>query len=163
MRNVAAASSVPLFLAVVAALLVPAGSAQGGKRRASRPPVLVTVDRRAYPPGAPVHIQITNRTGRPIFLPGCASYTLERFDGDQDAFVALPPKRCTWENDAIVVPPGDRTFTFKPPPRDERLILRAVVTYGQGCREGVPLSRARCKHVDTAYSRSFIVLRAAGS
>ncbi len=160
MRNVAAASNVPLLLSIVVWLLLPLNPAMGGKSKTSRGPVVVTVDRRAYPPSSPVNIRIDNRTGHTIYLPGCASYTLERFDDEQDAFVPMPPRRCTWENNAIPVPPGERTFTFKPPPKDERLILRAVVTYGQGCRDGVPLSRARCNRVDTARSRSFIVLQA---
>ena len=162
MRNVAAASSVPLLLSIVVGLILPAPSAQGGKSKGSNAPVLVSVDRRAYPPGISGNIRVDNKTRHPLFPPGCASYPLERFDKKSDGFVPLPPRRCTWENNAIPVPPGDRTFTFKPPPRDERMILRAVVTYGVGCRDGVPLSRARCKRVDTAYSRSFVVLQAAG-
>ncbi len=159
MRVGSAMFGVSVLLLVSASLLVPQWDALAGKKRA-RAPVSVAIGQRAYPAGASVEIRVINATRRPIYLPGCASYTLERFDDRRDTFVPLPPRRCEWENNAIVVPPGDRTFSVKPRVGGARAILRAVVTYGVGCREGVPLTRARCSRVDTAYSRSFVVLQA---
>ena len=125
---------------------------------ANLPRVQLSVDQKAYPPGTRVKVQLQNNLGAKIALPGCASYSIQRFV--DDAFVPVPPIRCEWEQDALVVPPGPRVFEFEPP-HTERAILRAVITYGVGCREGVPLSRAGCERFETVYSAPFTVLKAA--
>jgi hypothetical protein len=144
----------------IAALLCPAAvNAAGAKGRSDRPArvgVTVRVDQRAYGEGVPVKVEVTNRLGERVFLHGCASYAIERFVDDR--FVPLAPLRCEWEEDAIALETGSRTFEFSPP-HDERSIYRLVVTYGLGCREGVPLSRAQCARFGTAYSSTFVSLQ----
>lgn len=130
-----------------------------GRARDNRGPVTVTVDRSAYPVATPVVVKVGNTSGRPVSLPGCANVTLQQYNEERDSFIPLAPKRCEWEGNAVTVPPGDRTFQFEPS-HSARAILRAVVTYGIGCREGVPLSQARCSSIETAYSHTFVVLEA---
>ncbi len=94
MRIGNASTRIPLLLTILAALALPAVSAAGSKGKSARSGVLVSVDRRAYPAGIPVNIKVTNATRHPIYLPGCASYTLEQFDDRIDGFVPLAPRRC---------------------------------------------------------------------
>lgn len=117
--------------------------------------VTLQASARAYRPGDVIVLELNNAGSTAIYLPGCASYTLERFQ--EEHFVPLPLKRCDWEQNALLVPPGSRRFEL-PAPEGTQAIVRAVVTYGVDCREGIPLSRAACKRIETVASPSFLLL-----
>lgn len=118
-------------------------------------PVTLQASARVYRPGDVIVLELNNTGATAVYLPGCASYTLERFQ--EEHFVPLPLKRCDWEQNALLVPPGSRRFEL-PAPEGTQAIVRAVVTYGVDCREGIPLSRAACRRIETVASPSFLLL-----
>jgi len=145
------------LLLVILTLAPPLRAAPAARKAATG--VTVTVEQRIFVGHAPIQITVHNNLGQPIALPGCASFGIEQFI--ENRFIPLPPRRCDWEQEAVTVPRGEHLLQFQPT-QEGRVILRAVVTYGVGCKEKAPLSQARCERFNTAYSHYFTLMPAAG-
>ncbi len=115
----------------------------------------VELNRVAFVPGDVVEITVVNERSESVFLPGCPPYRLERFV--QDAFEIQAPSGCRSEGIATPVPPGGHSLSYHPKEGDAGSILRISVTFGEGCKENKPLSRANCSDFATLQSRSFRV------
>lgn len=143
-----------VFLGLVLAMDLPSASAEAQKISQG---LTVKVAAKAYRPGETIQVTLSNM-GEPIALAGCASYILERFD--EDRFVTVWQKRCEWEQNAVLVSQGDRSFEL-PAPTGKPSLLRVTFPFGAGCREGVPLSRAACKKFGAVSSPTFALLEEA--
>lgn len=132
-----------------------AGRSGDGASKAAASSVSVELNARSYRPGETIQITLNNQGNAPIFLPGCASYSLERFQDER--YTPITVKRCESEQNALMVPKGSRSFEL-PAPTGERALLRVTVTYGVDCREGIPLSRSGCKRFDAVSSSTFTLL-----
>jgi len=147
-------------MSVVVAKPQARGSAHSGETPAAVKPaaaVTVSLNARSYRAGETIQITVDNAGSEPIYLPGCAAYSLERFQDER--YTPITVKRCESEQNALLLPKGSRNFEL-PAPSGERSILRVEVVYGVGCREGIPLSRAGCKRFDTTGSSTFTLLPA---
>ena len=134
--------------------------AVGSKERTN--PLKVQVSTRLVQPGASFQVTVENHTNEPIFLPGCAPYSLEKFG--QDHFEPVAHKRCDWEQAALSIPPGPKTFELTAPELPENSpngwIMRVPLAYGQGCLVDRTLSTAQCKVLSSASSPTFILREA---
>lgn len=135
----------------------PAHSGESPAATKAKADVAVSLNARSYRAGETIQITIDNAGAEPIYLPGCAAYSLERFQDER--YTPITVKRCESEQNALLLPRGSRNFEL-PAPSGERSILRVEVVYGVGCREGIPLSRAGCRGFDTASSSTFTLLPA---
>ena len=127
--------------------------------RAEPPGSVVSVDtnRRTYVLGDVVQIVVDNKAGEKVFLPGCQTYQVERFD---ERYQPLEGEHCISEGDARAVEPGQITLQFQPKLEHIDRPLRISLVYGIGCSEQRPLSQARCRDFGTEHSPSFRVREA---
>lgn len=123
----------------------------------------VLVSARVLQPGAPFQVTVENHSSGPVYLPGCATYSLEKFGTEQ--FEPVAHTRCDWERAALTLPPGPRTFELTAPELPDESpngwILRVTVAYGQGCLADRTLSTAQCKVLQSASSPLFFLREAA--
>ncbi len=142
MRSFAAA-------AVACCFLFPAASLADG------PKVKVETSRQLYEPGDTVEIAVVNEGTDAVYLPGCASFTLEVFQAE--SYQRVPIEKCASEGEALEIPNGQYDLSFVSSNDLSGNILRVSVTYGWGCEGARPLSQARCKDFATATSSNFRV------
>ncbi|HCP44694.1 MAG TPA: hypothetical protein DIU15_01470 [Deltaproteobacteria bacterium] len=135
------------------ALLVLQGPSSAWAADPMGPSVTVETSRRAYLLGDVVEITVTNKRDVPIFLPGCESFQLERFEGE--AYRSMPLEPCGREGLALPVPPGTKTFEYRPGREQLKQLLRVTVVFGWGCTDARALSSARCSDFATVRSSSF--------
>lgn len=117
--------------------------------------VSVVTAQEVYAQGDEVTVVIQNDSGSTIFVPGCHPFELESFQ--EEAYARVPRDICKWEGVARALPAGKHELTYTTSEGTGKGIFRISVVYGSGCREGVPLGRARCEDFTTAVSGSFRV------
>ncbi|MCK6528904.1 hypothetical protein L6R50_15530 [Myxococcota bacterium] len=116
-------------------------------------PVRVEPDRARYAPGQQAVLRVTNETGAPVWVPGCRPFELQVFDDDRFRAVRWEP--CEREAKATRLPVGASELPFTVPADASGRVYRAVLTFGSGCRDGLPLSGAGCKGFASRVSPSF--------
>lgn len=125
-------------------------------------PLQLKPSARVVRPGAAFQVTLENQAKEPLFLPGCARITLEKFVGEH--FEPLAHTRCDWEQLAEALPPGPKVFDLTAPELPEDApngwILRVTAAYGQGCLKERTLSTAQCKSLSSASSPTFILREA---
>lgn len=119
--------------------------------------VKVETSRALYVPGDKVEITVTNTRRAPVFLAGCNSFQLERFEAE--TYAPVRGARCVGEGDAVKVPPGTHSLVWEPGSEHSGQVLRLAVAFGWGCDDGRALSQSRCQEFATSYSASFRVGR----
>lgn len=115
--------------------------------------VRVETDRGRYAPGQQAVLRVTNDTAAPVWLPGCRPFELQVFEGDR--YRAVRWKPCEREGKATRLPTGTSELPFVVPADASGRVYRAVLTFGSGCRDGLPLSGAGCKGFANRVSPSF--------
>lgn len=94
------------------------------------------------------HVQVDVRApGQAVALPSCRAVGWERFDDDSKGYLPITGSPCgpmapaTWlTGDGISVTYAPTTPGFQ--------VVRPVVVYGVGCRQGLPLALADCDSIE---------------
>ena len=117
--------------------------------------VSVSTSQEVYAQGDEVKVVIQNDSGGTIFVPGCHPFEVESFQ--EESYARVARDSCKWEGVAEALPEGTHELTYTTGEAQGKGIFRVSVVYGTGCREGVPLGRARCEDFATVVSGSFRV------
>lgn len=104
------------------------------------------------PAGGLVSLDFAEDQPGKVFIEGCASFELERNEGER--WIPVPVRQCDRMVPATAVD-GKITLSAPAPGAGE---FRAAVTWGLGCREGLPLALAGCRALEVAWSEPFSVL-----
>lgn len=115
--------------------------------------VSVTTAQEVYAQGDEVTVVIQNDSGSTLFVPGCHPFEVETFQ--EESYARVARDACKWEGVAQALPAGKHELTYTTTEGYGKGIFRISVVYGTGCREGVPLGRARCEAFSTVVSGSF--------
>lgn len=117
--------------------------------------VSLGLDKTTYTAGDKLQPSWSNGTSEAIFLPGCTTYSLEKFDAAKKTWYELGPGAvCAWEGYAVVVAAGEswQAMTLQapqfttPPDVDGVGTYRLVGQYWTGCQSDppAPISTAGC-------------------
>lgn len=94
------------------------------------------------------HAEISVRAvGSPVAVPACRGVGWERFDDATGGYVPLPGPACGPQAPALWLDGQGTTFSYTPTTSGFQ-VLRPVVVYGVGCRQGLPFSLADCDAVE---------------
>jgi hypothetical protein len=97
---------------------------------------------------------LVNDSDEEIFVPGCPSLSIDRWDG-ADWIAEGDSVVCVWEGLATPVGPGEElVYEFR---SDTIGTRRSSLTIGQGCDPDQPLSEEACCRVDEVVSNEFDV------
>ena len=135
-----------LWLVVIAVLCIPT--------HAFADAVKVRSNKRIYGEGGEVAIRVVNKGKSSVYLPGCDAVVLELFE-QGTGFTPLPPKNCDAEGQVIEIKAGEKKKFAIWPGMEGVNYLRPVVTFGVGCRSGLPLDQAECKSIRFVRGRYF--------
>lgn len=119
--------------------------------RTAGPTVLVEPEKTTVDGGGAVSVTVTNGGRAPIFLPTCQALTFERLEGE--TYVELSPEPCAAEAEAIRLMPKEKRVVTATPIASGAHILRPMVTFGVGCRPGLPLDQAECERFEVVRGR----------
>ena len=136
-------------LGLVALFRSPGAAAVGG--------VEVVADRGVYAAGERGTLKVVNRTGGPIWVPGCRPFEVQEFE--EDRYRVARGRPCPSEGEAREVPTGATELPLEVPDGTGGEVFRVVLTWGTGCRKGLPLSSASCHSFGHAVSSRFRVSR----
>jgi hypothetical protein len=106
----------------------------------------------AVPAGFAVSLRAIERIAGSLTIDGCEPVELERHDGDR--WVPVPPLACDGSAPASRMD-EELALALPPPPAGE---YRAVLVWGTGCAEGLPLVMAGCRRLGSTTSAPFKVL-----
>lgn len=95
--------------------------------------------------GAPVRVQL-RATGEPLWVPACRGLSWEAFDPQSNRYTPLPSPVCGPLQPAIKIDKDGTEFALDVDPGAAQAV-RAVVVYGQGCKDERPFPMADCKKV----------------
>ena len=104
------------------------------------------------PAGTAVSLRVVEKIAGSVAIDGCEPVELERHEGDR--WVPMPPLACDGSapasrlDDALAI-------ALPAPPAGE---YRAVLVWGAGCAENLPLVMAGCRRLGSTTSAPFKVL-----
>lgn len=119
---------------------------------AARAATTLTAPSAPVPPGGLISLELAEDLPGKVFIEGCASFELERREGER--WVPVPVRQCDRMVPATAVD-GKIVLSAPAPGAGE---FRAAVTWGLGCREGLPLMIAGCRSLEVAWSEPFSAL-----
>jgi hypothetical protein len=119
--------------------------------RASDVPVAVTVSGAPFTAQALVPVALQVASGVEVLLDGCTAVEFERLVGG--AWQPGPDRACRGDELPMLV---TRELTISLPSPGPGT-WRAVVTWGAGCRSGLPLAFASCASLGAQRTGSFVI------
>jgi len=105
------------------------------------------------PSGDALAVQVHNGGPGPVTVPSCETLQVEVFDPAAERWTPVPSRACQRTEPAMSLEPGEHTFQV-PIAVQASALVRVVLVFGLGCREGLPLDEAGCSGHEAAVSGS---------
>ncbi|MBN1335245.1 MAG: hypothetical protein JXB39_04745 [Deltaproteobacteria bacterium] len=118
---------------------------------AADPRVSLTVER--VPAGNALAVQVTHGGPGPITVASCQTLQVEIFDATTERWTPSSGNPCLRTEAAMALAPGEHSFNV-PLAVEASALIRVVLVYGLGCREGLTLDEAGCTRYEAALSGS---------